>query len=103
MVPRNSSKGLLAQAAGKVGPCPKQWMYDGHHAQDDRAAAEWYARAAETGNADGQYHLGYFYYEGRGVPRDFGRAYGLWRQAAAQGHVAARNVLCAEIADFCEE
>lgn len=76
----------------------------GHHfAQDDGAAAEWYARAAEAGNADGQYHLGYFYYEGRGVPRNFSRAYGLWRQAAAQGHVAARNVLCAEIADFCEE
>src|SRR5690606_40798060 len=44
-------------------------MYElGHHfAQDDRSAAEWCARAADAGNADGQYALGHFYYEGRGV------------------------------------
>ena len=76
----------------------------GHHfAQDDGAAAEWYARAAEAGNADGQYALGHSYHEGRGVPRDFDRAYGLWRQAAAQGHEGARLDLCAANAAFCDE
>lgn len=51
----------------------------------------------------GQYHLGYHYYEGQGVPRDFGEAYRLWQLAIAQGHEGARAAMCAEIADFCTE
>lgn len=74
----------------------------GHHfAQNDSVAAEWFARAAAAGNADGQYHLAVSYLYGRGVPRDPERAYGLWRQAAAQGHEGARMQLCEDLGELC--
>lgn len=80
-------------------------MYaDGHHfAKDDEAAARWYVRAAEADNADGQYALGNSYFNGNGVTLDRRKAYGLWRQAAAQGHEGARLALCEETTDLCAE
>ncbi|WP_127144606.1 tetratricopeptide repeat protein [Pelagibacterium montanilacus] len=73
-----------------------------HFAQSDDAAATWFRRAGEAGDANGQYALGHLYYRGSGVPHDYGEALRLWQRAHAQGHEGARLDLCAEIADFCE-
>ncbi len=45
----------------------------------------WYKRAAEQGCAKAQYNLGRMYFEGKGVPQDYEKAYSLWRKAATQG------------------
>ncbi len=58
-------------------------------AQDDAAAASWYARAARQGYAAAQLALGDLYAAGRGVPRDPGQARAWWSRAAAQGHARA--------------
>jgi len=50
-------------------------------AQDDKAAAEWYARASEYGLGRAKVALGSFYQEGRGVAQDMERAISLYRQA----------------------
>jgi TPR repeat protein len=49
---------------------------------DQKAAAEWYRKAAEQGVADAQYRLGALYEKGEGVPRDMEYAYG-WYSVAA--------------------
>jgi TPR repeat protein len=78
-------------------------MYElGHHfAQDDLAAVEWYTRAAEAGNADGQYALAFFYQDGRGAAQDLERAHVLWETATLQGHEGARHELCERSGRFC--
>jgi TPR repeat protein len=40
-------------------------------ARDFAAAVNWYRKAAEQGDAYGQYSLGLMYYGGQGVPRDY--------------------------------
>jgi len=45
--------------------------------QDYRAAVKWYKLAAEQGDADAQYNLGWSYANEQGVTRDNTRAY-MW-------------------------
>jgi hypothetical protein len=45
--------------------------------QDYAAAASWYRKAAEQGNADAQFNLGSMYYKSLGVPQDHVIAY-MW-------------------------
>jgi TPR repeat protein len=76
-------------------------------AQDTAEAVTWYRKAAEHGNADAGNSLGAIYAEGRGVPRDYIRAYAWFSLAMlagdqlAQGNrdIAARNMTPAEIAE----
>ena len=61
-------------------------------------AAKCFRKAAEQGDADGQYHLGQMYWNGEGMPRDDLEASHLvalqWIQnAAEQGHAEARAFL----------
>jgi TPR repeat protein len=56
-------------------------------------AAEQYRRAAEQGNADGQYGLGALHAQGEGVKRDAAQARLWYERAAAQGHAQAINAL----------
>jgi len=57
-------------------------------AQDSEAAADWFRVAASRGLDWGLYHYAHFHATGRaGVPRDLGRAYALYRQAADMGHL----------------
>jgi TPR repeat protein len=56
-------------------------------------AAFWYRKAAEQGNSDAQYLLGYFYLNGRGVPRDYTQAVLWYRKAAEQGDADAQEAL----------
>ena len=56
---------------------------------EDAAAVRLWLPLAETQNPDALFHLAQAYRLGRGVPADPVRATALYRQAAAQGHVAA--------------
>lgn len=56
----------------------------------DRAeAVKWFRKAAEQGNADGQYQLAWAYYTGAGVEKDDSEAIRWGLKAAEQGHVLA--------------
>ena len=58
--------------------------------EDDAQAVAWYRRAADQGDADGQFGLGLMYRTGQGVPQDFTQALAWYRQAADQGHATAQ-------------
>ena len=51
---------------------------------DEQAAAEWYQRAADTGDARAQVALGFQYRTGKGKPRDVVQAGQFFTKAAAQ-------------------
>lgn len=50
-------------------------------------------RLAEQGDANAQYHVGFSYAYGTGLPRDDERAVAWYRLAAEQGHAAAQHHL----------
>ena len=56
---------------------------------DDAVAANWYLRAARLQQPDAVYALGTLYLAGRGVQKDYLRAYVLCNVALAGGIVAA--------------
>jgi hypothetical protein len=56
-------------------------------------ALQWFHRAAEAGDADGQYELGKLHEHGQGVPQDMAQAAELYRSAAVQGNGLAQNAL----------
>ncbi|MEI6709304.1 MAG: tetratricopeptide repeat protein, partial [Methylococcales bacterium] len=58
-------------------------------AQDYNQAVFWFNKAAEQGDADGQYQLGFMYYYGKGVTQDYNQAVILFRKAAQQGNANA--------------
>ena len=51
--------------------------------KDPQGAVKSWQRAAEQGDAEGQYNLGLMYDKGQGVPQDFIRAY-MWYHLAAK-------------------
>lgn len=51
--------------------------------KDPQGAVKSWQRAAEQGDAEGQYNLGLMYDKGQGVPQDFTRAY-MWYHLAAK-------------------
>ena len=57
--------------------------------EDDAEAMKWFRKAAEQGDATGQYNLGVMYANGEGVPEDYVLAYAWWNLAAARGHKKA--------------
>ena len=56
-------------------------------------AAEWWAKAAEQGDAGAQHALGCAYQEGAGVPQSYERAVELYKLSEAQGDARATNNL----------
>ena len=67
--------------------------------RDNKAAAQWFEKAAEQGLAPAQYRLGSYYEKGIGVDRDYARARKLYQQAAEAGNARAMHnlaVLAAE-------
>lgn len=64
-------------------------------AEFNEDAAQYYRRAAEQGNAEGQYSLAALYAAGEGVGQDAKMARELFEQAAKQGHAQAINALAA--------
>jgi TPR repeat protein len=57
-----------------------------HYAQ----STNWYRKAADEGDARGQYDLGNAYRRGEGVPRDYAQAANSYRKAAKQGFAEAQ-------------
>ena len=54
---------------------------------------KWYRKAAEQGDADAQYNLGYSYSNGEGVEKDEEEAVKWYRKAAEQGYEKAKKIL----------
>ena len=61
--------------------------------KDLRKAVKWYRKAAEQGDAGGQYHLGNAYEIGEGVEQDFREAVKWYRKAAEQGNASGQIAL----------
>lgn len=56
-----------------------------------REALNWYSTAAEKGNTDALFELGYMYYSGKGVQLNYAKAYEYFCKAASQGSVRAKD------------
>lgn len=56
---------------------------------NNNEAYKWFTHAAKEQNAGAQYRLGDMYYNGNGVPKNYGIAVGWYNKAAAQGHKGA--------------
>jgi TPR repeat protein len=52
---------------------------------------KWYKKAAEKGNVDAQFRLGYCYEQGRGVKGSYGEAIKWYKKAGQQGDSVARE------------
>ncbi|KAF8928216.1 hypothetical protein BGZ58_009806, partial [Dissophora ornata] len=50
----------------------------------------WYLKAANQGEANAQYNLGFMYRNGKGVPQDYSKAMEWYLKAANQGHASAQ-------------
>jgi len=57
--------------------------------RDDKIAATWFEKAANQGNVEALYQLGYLY-ENSQLPRDYKAAAGLYHKAAQQGSAKAQ-------------
>ena len=66
---------------------------DNGKSQDYVKAIKWYRKAANQGDSDAQYNLGYMYYNGQGVEQDYIKALEWYRKAANQGFVPAQHDL----------
>jgi TPR repeat protein len=60
--------------------------------QNYKQAVEWYRKAADQGDASGQYNLGGIYNNGLGVPQDYTAAARWLRKAADQENDDARGL-----------
>jgi uncharacterized protein len=58
---------------------------------DYAEAVKWSRKAADQGNATGQYALGFMYANGRGVPRDYVQAHKWWTIAASANEEESRD------------
>ncbi len=63
-------------------------MYD--KGQGHSGAARWYEKAAKQGHREAQSNLGYMYYMGQGLDRDYNEAAKWYLKAAEQKHVQAQ-------------
>ncbi|HLH97048.1 MAG TPA: tetratricopeptide repeat protein [Xanthobacteraceae bacterium] len=61
--------------------------------KDYPAALRWFTSAADKGNANAEFNIGFMYKNGTGVPQDYARAILWFRAAAAKGNVPALDRL----------
>lgn len=62
--------------------------------RNDAAALEWFKRAAELGDAKGQYHLGQMYTEGKAGLKESEKEAAVWyKKSADQGYAPAQYYL----------
>jgi uncharacterized protein len=76
---------------------PKKSFGEGVSAErrgDFAEAVKYYRRAADQGSAAAQFHLGWEYCLGRGVPKDYAEAAKWFRLSADQGFDTAETALC---------
>jgi hypothetical protein len=88
------------KAAANASDEEAQWALGGWYEkgmsslqQDYVEAAQWYRKAAEQGDGDGQNDLGRMYQSGWGVDKDFAQAANWYRKGADQGEDWAQNNL----------
>ena len=67
-----------------------RYRWDHNFEESEREAAKWYRKAAEQGNADAQYSLGFMYAHGKGVEKDEVEAARWYYKAAEQGNADAQ-------------
>ena len=53
-------------------------------------AVKWYQKAAEQGQVNAQYNLGFMYNNGVGMPQDYAKAKKWYRKAAEQGEAISQ-------------
>ena len=56
-------------------------------------AGHYFRKAADAGDAEAMFNLGYCYYNGNGIAEDRAKAKQLWSKAADMGHEYAGEVL----------
>lgn len=86
----------LVRKAADAGHAAAQAMYGDMilaGGSDDDEAAGYFRKAAEQGNAEGQFRLGAMYVSGEGVKRDIAIGRKWIVSAADQGHVLAINAM----------
>ena len=59
--------------------------------ESEQEAFHWYLQAANQGNMDAQYWIGYSYDHGRGVKQDYEQAITWYRKAAKQGDALSQS------------
>lgn len=64
-----------------------------YYKKDYVKAAEWYRKAAEQGNANSQFFLGWMYRQGYGITKNNVEAAKWYHKAAEQGHALAQTNL----------
>lgn len=81
----------LWRKAAQAGYAPSQvWLGDIlDKAEEDVEAFEWYKKAADQGNAGGEYGLGQMYLKGEGVKQDLALGRQYVERAANKNHVEA--------------
>ena len=62
-------------------------------AKDLEEAIKWWRKAADQGDANAQFNLGWAYSNGEGVAKDSEEAAEWFRKAAEQGHAGAQRAL----------
>ena len=81
---------LLYKAADNgYAPAQSKLGYILDQSEEDEKAIHWFTKAADQGDADGQYGLGSMFAKGDGVEKDFSEAIHWIRKAAKQGHLLA--------------
>ena len=81
----------VADAGSLAGELEKGFA--AYQREDYKAAFEHFKTAAEWGDVDAQYELGYCYYWGEGVEENKAAAVEWYRKAAEQGNAHAQNDL----------
>jgi hypothetical protein len=74
-------------------PQPRWSELPGEPPREPAAAARWYLKLAERGNAEAQFRLANLHVKGAGVRRDEVAAVKWYARAASQGHQGAQNNL----------
>ena len=86
---RDDSHPILSALSRLLPPCRDSAGID-WEAEYATGVIPWFRKAADQGDSDGQYMLGYMYYEGKGVPEDYAEAMKWFRKAADQGNADAK-------------
>jgi len=84
----SAAKAGYAPAQNELGRLYITGLID--HKADAQQSTLWFKRAAEQGNVDGEYNLGFAYQYGRGTPGDDAQAARWYRAAAEQGLAVAQ-------------
>lgn len=89
-----TAMGLLRRAADRNNPLAQARLADLLHAAEfDQEALALYRKAAEQGEAAGEFGLGRMYADGSGVPRDPALALQWYRKAELKNHAPALDAL----------